>query len=388
MSLKEEAGSRFGELDAVRLYCQFVNALDVEPFLEKLAPDVLYSSHWVLEDLTSAEAVAMLLRGKVKLLRQESPRTMQALPGVSMNGWQYGRPIAILCKPGAKSCEATVEFKVNNGQISVISIVSPGMHKPAYLTDPDNYIWPPDPPVEAETTPAIRQRPEPPDPDPAAIIATFANVDEIRYAPIADEDIRTCAKKVWGSLEVSLVPHDHEPIQGIDHPELGQVLESARLGEVFVIALSYPETHGLIGIMTVPRPQSDWSSIRLTAEEWYLQQGRKPYEFGIDFNEACELRLFCVGGLIRQFRRIVARPRPSLAIAEMESRYRAIRAATSEPLSIGETDVATWPRFLDRAREAAHSIARKLDPGQMTAGSPQRRIAELALAAWPRAGES
>ncbi|MBK7210532.1 MAG: hypothetical protein IPH99_09290 [Xanthomonadales bacterium] len=374
---------RFCELDAVRLYCQFVNELDVEPFLEKLAPDVLYTSHWVLEDLNTNDAVANLLRGKVENMRRSSTRMHEALIGVATSGWQYGKPIVIVTKPGSKTHEATVDFKIQDGLISTVAFISPGMQKAALLTDPDNYVY--EDPEKAQSQPAtpIPRTPEPPDLDPADIIATFADVEEVLYAPLTDEVIGQCPKRMMGDLEVKLVPFGYAQIQDIDHPGLASVLEAARMREVYLFALSYPATKGLIGVMTFPRAQVPWASIKMTSEEWYLEGEKTPNMVGIDFDAACELRFLHAGPMIRRLATVVARPRPSMAIADLESRYLAIQSAASEPLEIDGESVSTWSRFLLRGFASARQVARNGVMDRLVVGSSERHLAELALEAWP-----
>lgn len=382
MNASSDANS-FCELDAVRLYCKVVNDLDVEPFLEKLAQDVEYTSHWVLEDLNSRDEVAKLLRGKVAHIQRTQDRKLVASIGVATCGWQYGKPIVILSKPDSNSHEATVDFKIRDGLISAVAFVSPGIQKAALLQDPDSYVY--DGRAQAKPDPAPRSAPKPeaPDPDPADIIATFADVSEIHYAPLTDEAIGQCPKKLMGGLEVRLVPFGYEPIQDIAHPEIAGVLEAARRREVYLFAITLLETHGLIGIMTWPRPQEPWTSIKITSDEWYLRGGKKPYEFGIDFNAGCELRHFMAASLIRKLATVVARPRPWLSISELERRYAAIQEAASGPLVIDHENVATWSRFLLRGYGVARHVARNGVMDRIPADSPERRLVELALEAWP-----
>ena len=381
--------SPFCELDAVRLYCQVVNDLDVEPFLERLAADVHYSSHWVLTDLNTSDAVAKLLRGKIEHMRSTQTHKLEALVGVATCGWQYGKPITILRKPGSDSHEATVDFMIRDGLISAVAFVSPGVHQAALLENPDSYVYEgaktakPESNTEtasAETRPAKEL---PPDLDPADLIATFADVDDEHYAPLTDEAIGRCLMRTMGGLEVRLVPFDYAPIQNIDHSGLAGALESARKREVYVFAMSFPAAQGLVGIMTLPRPQVPWFSGKLTSEEWYLDGEKKPYEVGISFDVACEMRIFTIWPLIRRQTHIVFRPRPRLALEELEERYLAIQLASSESLEINKIDVATWSRFLESAFGASRHIVPNGVVARLAMDSPQRRIAELALEAWP-----
>lgn len=350
---------------------------------KRLAPDVSYTSHWVLEDLNTRDAVAKLLRGKVAHVRRTKARELEALIGVATCGWQYGKPIVILSTPGSKSHEATVDFKIRDGLISAIAFVSPGMQKAALLKDPDSYVYDGVATAQPEPAPLAPPKPEPPDPDPADIIATFADVEDVLYAPLTDEAIGQCPKKVLGALEVRLVPFGYEPIQDVDHPEIARAMEAARRREIYLFAISLPETHGLIGVMTWPRPQVPWTSVKITSDEWYLRGGKKPYEFGIDFDVGCELRSFTAAPLIYGLAKVVARPRPLLAVAELEGRYLAIQSTALEPLKIDDTNVATWPRFLLRGFSAARHVARNRVLDRLSVDSPQRRITELALEAWP-----
>jgi hypothetical protein len=159
----------FCELDAVRLFCRMLNDLEIEPFLEKVAEDVLYTSCWVLVDLNTRNEVATLLRSKIEHIRRASPRMHEALIGVSTCGWEYGKPIVIISKPGTRTHEATVDFEIRDGLISAIAYVSPGLQKAALLKDPDSYVYDGVANAQPESAPLAPPKPEPPDPDPAVL---------------------------------------------------------------------------------------------------------------------------------------------------------------------------------------------------------------------------
>lgn len=225
------------------------------------------------------------------------------------------------------------------------------------------------------------------EPDAAQIIATFADVERDHWAPVTDEAIGRCVGREWGPLEVRLVPFGYAPLREFDCSTMAEALNDARRGAVFLLALSSAEQGGLFAVMTVPRPREPWFSLKMTEEKWYTRGDRPPYEFGIDWNAGCELRFLCVQFLIRHQTEIIARPRPRMALDRLESDYAAIRAAADGPLMIGDVDVSTWARFLERARRAAHTFEPRRGSDEAD-NSAQHRVLELAMQAWPaEAGE-
>jgi hypothetical protein len=224
---------------------------------------------------------------------------------------------------------------------------------------------------------------EKPEPDAEQIIATFADVARDYRAPLTDEAICQCACREWGPLMVKLVPFGYGPLQDFDSSTIPEALDEARRGKVFLLAISRADMGGLFGAMTVPRPRERWFGLKLTEEKWYTRGDRPPSEFGIDQNVACELRFLCVQFLIRNQAPIVARPRPQIPIDELESRYAAIQSNANEPLQIDSVDVATWPRFLERARNAMRIYGSRVLAMDAPEHSVQRRVRDLAREAWP-----
>jgi hypothetical protein len=367
-------GDGFTELDAARLYVRLVNDLDAEPFLVRLDPAVKYSSQWVMAELDTSEAVAQLLRTKIREV-QASGSVNTARIGVATRPSDAGLPLVILLE--GEHAEATVSFKVADGRITAISICTLAVFKPALLDDPDNYVYTPRPaPAPIKAKPQAK-----PEPDPDAIIATFADVSENLRAPLADATISTCPKREWGPLEVMLVPPDHVSLQQLNHPELGEVLEEARRGELFLFAIFRPKKEGLIGLSTMERPSQPWASLSAVSRKWYMQQSKWPWEFGIDFDVACEMGIFCMSGLIGKLAPIVARPRPSMALAVLRERYDAIVATAIE---IDHHDLSTWPRFLEKGHSTAWDAAHNNVLARLSPEISDRRIVELALEAWPQ----
>lgn len=221
-----------------------------------------------------------------------------------------------------------------------------------------------------------------PEPDAARIIASFADVERDYRAPVTDDAICACPHRSWVKYDVRLVPFGYAPLQDLDSSGLSGALEAARRGEIFLVAMSHPDFGGLFGVMTLPRPREPWYALKLTEEKWYTRGNRPPSQFGFDQNVACELRFCCLQFLIRDQAPICARPRPLLAIDELERRYGAIRADASEPLMIDRVDVSTWARFLERARNAAH-LAGRSRAREGFGLSAEGRVVELALEAWP-----
>lgn len=221
-----------------------------------------------------------------------------------------------------------------------------------------------------------------PEPDAAQVIATFADVERDHWAPVTDEAICRCVGRQWGPLWVRLVPFGFAPLQELDCPTLAEALDEARRGAVFLLAISHADQGGLFAVMTVPRPREPWFALKMTEEKWYTRGDRPPFEFGIDWNAGCELRFLCVQFLIRHQTEIIARPRPRMALDRLESDYAAIRAAADGPLMIGNVDVSTWARFLERARRAAHTFEPRRGSDEPD-NSAQHRVLELALQAWP-----
>jgi hypothetical protein len=197
-----------------------------------------------------------------------------------------------------------------------------------------------------------------------------------------DEAICQCVGRGWGPLRVMLVPFGFAPLQELDCSTLAVALDEARRGTVFLLAISCVDQGGLFAVMAVPRPREPWLSLKLTEEKWYMRGDRPPHEFGFNWNAGCELRFLCIQFLIRHHTEIIARPRPRMALDRLESDYAAIRAAEDGPLMIGDLDVSNWARFLERARNAAHTFGLRRDSDE-AGNSAQHRVLELAMQAWP-----
>ncbi|MBS0571020.1 MAG: hypothetical protein JSS28_10450 [Proteobacteria bacterium] len=131
----------FTELDASRLYARLVNELDPEPFIARLAPNVHYESQWVLDALTTRDAVAELLRGKTKSARAAGGAEVEAVICAATND-PIGMPLVALVDKQTKRPEATASFKLTDGLIVDVAICEPFFYKPAWLKDPDTYVWP------------------------------------------------------------------------------------------------------------------------------------------------------------------------------------------------------------------------------------------------------
>lgn len=241
-------------------------------------------------------------------------------------------------------------------------------------------ILPHMPPTPPDTPPRLQRT----DPDPADIIATFADVNDNLRAPVSDAAIALRPRRTWGCFDVALVPANHAPLAGLLHSDLPEVREQARRREVFVFAVSRATDAGLVAAMTLPRPTQPWATLQHGSHRWYAHDARPLHEFGIDFDVACELRLFGMYGLILSLAPIVARPRPALALPVLHARHAEIAATATTPLVIGDTDVATWPRFLEKGFNIARSIFANGGVERVAPQACDRRVAELALEAWPQ----
>jgi len=370
----------FTELDAAKLYARLVNELDPEPFLDRLHPGVNYRSQWVMAELDTREAVAKLLRGKIRSA-ESTGRVNTARIGVATRHPDEGLPLVILFT--GEQAEGTVSFKVVDGHITEISICVLPVYKPALLDDPGSYIYPPPPKETPVPAPAKAKPPAEPDSDPADIIATFADVTRDLHAPVTDAAIASCTRYEWGPVEAMLVPADHAALQDFDHPQLSEILAQAARKEVFLFTLSSTR-NGLFCVVTIPRPLEPWEILKLRSIKAHTKGGLRLSEFGVDFDAWCELQHFVMARLVYAHAPIVARPRPQMALADLRERYDAIAATATAPLVVEFSDLSTWPRFL----QSGHAVARNVVSNNLLARlSPEkcdRRIVDLVLQAWPQ----
>jgi hypothetical protein len=130
--MKAAAQTAFSELDASRLYQRLVNELDPEPFIARLAPNVHYCSHWVIEDLDDYESVAKLLRGKIDTIRSTGNAQNDAIIGVA-TGYCRGMPLVVLVDKISHKPEATVSFEIVGGLITHVWICVLGAYVVASL---------------------------------------------------------------------------------------------------------------------------------------------------------------------------------------------------------------------------------------------------------------
>jgi hypothetical protein len=377
-----EGTDDFTELKAAKLYERLVNSLDPEPFLERLDPAVNYRSQWVMKELTTSEEVAELLRRKIRQVKASAPVNTARI-GVATRVPHYGRPLVILTSIDESQPGATVDFQIDGGRITAISICVLPVHKPALLEDPDSYVYVPQFNAVPKSEPVTPTRPTEPDPDPDDIIATFADVTDDLHAPVSDAAIEACPRREWKPFAVVLVPPDHVLLQRLHHPELAEVLERARRSELFLVVISRLADDVVIGLSAMTRSAQPWATVGLDRNHWYMQGGRSVADFGIDYDVWCEMRYFCMAGLIYQCAPIVARPRPSMALPVLHERFEQIVATATAPLVIDSYDLATWQRFLAEGYHAAWHVERNKVFARLSPEKCDRRIAELALEAWP-----
>ena len=223
------------------------------------------------------------------------------------------------------------------------------------------------------------------EPDADRIIETFADVEYDYRAPVSDDTIRGCVRRNWEPFSITLVPPDHASLAAIDDPNLAATLDSARRGDIFLFAIARIDRDVPFGVMSLPRPREPWFQLELNKERWCTDAGRPPYEFGIDYNCACELRFLCVQSMLRGLAPIVARRGPRIHIDELHSRFTAIASAASGPLTMDGVDVGTWARFLDSARRASRSAGWDHHARCGENDNAQRQLHALTLDAWPPA---
>jgi hypothetical protein len=381
----DSVAGEFTELDAARLYARLVNAFDAEPFIDRLASKLNYRSQWVMQELDTREAVADLLRGKILAMQESSPKNSARI-GVATRIPHRGRPLVILSSLDQDKALGTVDFKVADGMITAISICVLPVHEPAFLTDPDNYVYAPQPEPAPDPLQVKPKRPPRPEPSADEIIATFADVPEALHAVVTDAAIAACPRSEWEPFVIVLVPPEHEALQDLGHPKLADVLAQAQRGELFLFAIFRAEN--LIGVSTLPRPTQPWAHLAYNEQRWHMRGGRPLWDFEISFDVSCELRLSSISGLLFSIAPLVARPRPVMPLVELRNRFDAILATASAPLSINSPDISTWPRFLDDGRHVAWHVAHNNVLASVSAEECDRRILELALEAWPQGNES
>jgi hypothetical protein len=376
--------SQFTELDASRLYAKLVNELDAEPFVARLAPDVHYTSQWVLEEINDRERVAELLRGKmVAAAKSNEPRT-RAVIGVATRYPNRGMPLVILYTGETSKPEATVSFDVADGLITRVSICILGVYKSALLDHPHDYVWPAqEDDQEPETTESARLELRRPEPEPAEIVATFADVLKTHYAPIEEADIEQARPVTSGSLEIALVSPEHPKLDGLDIAGLVELRESARRGEILLALVSVVES-GVFAVVSWPRSMIPWTSPG--KPKWQFLRGKRPADY-MDFDSWCPLSFMAPYDAIRWTKRVIARPAPAIPIDELERRYREIERAHGPPEKRGIFHLDSWARFLDCGPHEASSLACNGGLCRLRERGEDTALATLVLDAWPNVAE-
>ena len=104
------------------------NRLEPDDFLDLLAPDALYASQWVFEELVGAPAIADYLKRKMHTVRNygvNDPNSRVRVEIGRTTEGLYGRHCAFMTQGSDNNVQAAVIFEVSSDSVSRYDLCIP-----------------------------------------------------------------------------------------------------------------------------------------------------------------------------------------------------------------------------------------------------------------------
>lgn len=114
------------EKDAAIAYARAWNRLECSDFLELLAPDAIYESQWVFDELASKDVIADYLIHKMKAVKNAGNKVFAELGKTRLGS--FGRDCVFIAQGKKEEVKAVVLFKVADDKIQRYDLCVPELY--------------------------------------------------------------------------------------------------------------------------------------------------------------------------------------------------------------------------------------------------------------------
>jgi len=114
------------EKDAATAYARAWNRLECTEFLELLAPDAIYESQWVFNELAGKDVIADYLIHKLEAVKNAGNKVFAEL-GITRLG-SFGRDCVFIAQGKKEEVKAVVLFKVADDKIQRYDLCVPELY--------------------------------------------------------------------------------------------------------------------------------------------------------------------------------------------------------------------------------------------------------------------
>jgi hypothetical protein len=118
------------EADAAKAYAKAWNCLEPETFTDLLAPDALYASPWVFEEMTGKEQISDYLVGKMETVQRQavSNKSLRVLAELGKTTKSFpDRDCVILFQGDSDKAKAAVLFEIDWSGVKCLDLCIPDL---------------------------------------------------------------------------------------------------------------------------------------------------------------------------------------------------------------------------------------------------------------------